>query len=153
MRVGTTVLIREAQPRDAREVGELLTQLGPWPVNALEAAERLARGNETVFVADAERRLVGLLSAWSQLPIWRARPEARVTAMVVRSETRGQGIGTALMERAVQWARDAGCEGIELTSGMRAEREPAHRFYEALAFRRTGYWFWLPVTKDRIERQ
>jgi aminoglycoside 6'-N-acetyltransferase I len=151
MRADMTALIHEAQPSDAREVGELLTQLG-YRVNALEAAERLARGNETVFVADTERRLVGLLSAWSQLPIWRARREARVTAMVVRSETRRQGIGTALMERAVQWARDAGCEGIELTSGMRAEREAAHRFYEAFGFRRTSYRFWLPVTEDGVER-
>ena len=101
MCVGTTVLIREAQPSDAREVAELLTQLG-YPVNGPEAEERLARGNETVFVADTERRLVGLQSIWSQLPIARARPVARVTAMVVRSETRGRGIGTALIERAVQ---------------------------------------------------
>src|SRR5262245_43591373 len=152
MCVGTTVLVREAQPSDAREVGELLAQLG-YPVDRLEAAERLARGNETVFVADSGRRLVGLLSVWSQLPIARARPVARVTAMVVRSETRRRGIGTALMERAVQWTRDAGCEGIELTSGMRAERETAHRFYEALGFRRTAYRFWLPLAEDRIERQ
>jgi GNAT superfamily N-acetyltransferase len=152
MWMNTTVLIREAQPGDARAVGELLAELG-YPVNALEAAERLARGNETVFVAETQRQLVGLLSAWSQLPIWRSRPEARVTAMVVRSETRGQGVGTALMERAVQWARDAGCEGIELTSGMRAEREPAHRFYETFGFRRTSYGFRLPVTDDRIEHR
>jgi GNAT superfamily N-acetyltransferase len=145
--MAATVLIREAQPGDAREVAELLTQLG-YPVDAVEAAERLARGNETVFVADTGRGLVGVLSVWSQLPLWRARPEARVTAMVVRSDTRGQGIGTALMERAVQWARAAGCGGIELTSGMRAEREPAHRFYEAFGFRRTSYGFWLPVTED-----
>jgi GNAT superfamily N-acetyltransferase len=150
--VGRTILIREAQPSDAREIGELLAQLG-YPVNAPEAAQRLARANEAVFVADTERRLVGLLSVWSQLPIARAQPVARVTAMVVRSEMRGRGIGTALMERAVQWARDAGCEGIELTSGMRAEREPAHRFYEALGFHRTAYRFWLPVTDDQIERR
>jgi aminoglycoside 6'-N-acetyltransferase I len=148
---GRNVFIREAQPSDARDVGELLTQLG-YPVDAFEAAERLARGNETVFVADTERQLEGLLSAWRQLPLWRARPEARITAMVVRSETRRQGIGTALMERAVKWAHDAGCEGIELTSGMRVEREPAHRFYEAFGFRRRSYGFWLPVAENRIER-
>jgi GNAT superfamily N-acetyltransferase len=141
----TTLQIREARPGDARDVGELLGQLG-YPVDALQAAERLARGNETVLVADSGRDVVGLLSVWTQLPLWRARPEARVTAMVVRAEVRGRGVGTALMERAVQWARDAGCAGIELTSGARAEREPAHRFYEGFGFRRTSYGFWLPLT-------
>lgn len=150
--MATSIVIREAQPSDARGVGELLTQLG-YPLSTAEAAGRLARGNQAAFVADTERRLVGLLTVWSQLLIARARPVARVTAMVVRCETRGQGIGTALMERAVQWARDAGCEGVELTSGMRAEREPAHRFYEALGFHRTAYRFWLPITEDPIERQ
>lgn len=144
MWMDTTTVIREARLDDAREVGGLLTDLG-YPVTAPEAAERLARGSETVFVAVIQGRLVGLLSIWSQLPIARARPVARITAMVVRSETRGRGIGATLMERAVQWARDAGCEGIELTSGMRAEREAAHRFYEARGFHRTSYRFWLSI--------
>lgn len=145
MCMGTTVLIREAQPGDAREVAELLTQLG-YPVTATEALERLARGNETVYVADTERRLVGLLSLWSQLPIAHARPMARVTAMVVRSETRRRGVGAALIDRAVRWARDAGCEGIELTSAISPEREAAHRFYEGRGFHRTSYRFWLPTS-------
>jgi GNAT superfamily N-acetyltransferase len=150
--VETTVLVREARPGDAAEVAELLAQLG-YPVDTAEAAERLARGNETVFVADTRPGVAGLLSVWSQLPIGRARPQARVTAMVVRSEARGRGIGVALMERAVRWARDAGCEGIELTSGMRAERERAHGFYETFGFHRTSYRFWLPIADGRAERR
>jgi aminoglycoside 6'-N-acetyltransferase I len=152
VRVDTTMSIREAQPSDAQEVAELLGQLG-YPVDPAEAAERLARGNETVFVAASEGRLMGLLSVWSQLPLARARPQARITVMVVRSETRRHGVGRALMQRAVQWALDANCEGVELTSGIRAEREPAHRFYEALGFRRRSYGFWLSMTKKRIEGQ
>jgi GNAT superfamily N-acetyltransferase len=49
------------------------------------------------------------------------------------------------MKRAVEWARNAGCEGIELTSGMRPEREAAHRFYEDLGFQKTSYRFWRPI--------
>jgi len=145
----TTTIIREAQLGDAQEVGELLEELG-YPVTTPEAAERLARRNETVFVAVIRGRLVGLLSIWSQLPIAQARPVARITAMVVRAEARARGVGAALMERAVQWARDAGCDGIELTSGMRSEREPAHRFYEARGFHRTSYRFWLPLTATDV---
>jgi aminoglycoside 6'-N-acetyltransferase I len=137
------MVIREAVPGDAPQVAELLTELG-YPVGASEAAERLARGAEAVFVAADGSRLLGLLAIWGQLPIAHARPTARVTALVVRSGARQQGIGRMLVEQALDWARSAGCEGVELTSGIRPEREDAHRFYEGLGFRRTSYRFWLP---------
>jgi hypothetical protein len=46
-----TVVIRETEPTDASDVAELLGVLG-YPVDASEAAARLARRNETVFVAE-----------------------------------------------------------------------------------------------------
>jgi GNAT superfamily N-acetyltransferase len=145
VRTSKTAVIHEADSADAPQVSELLTELG-YPTSVAEAAERLARGAESVLVADDGRRLLGLLSIWSQLPIARAKPVARITALVVRSETRGQGIGKMLMEHAVTWARDAGCDGIELTSGMRSEREQAHQFYAALGFQKTSYRFWLSLS-------
>jgi GNAT superfamily N-acetyltransferase len=139
-----TVAIHAADFVDAPQVAELLTELG-YPTSATEAAERLARRADSILVADDGTRLLGLLAIWSQLPIARAKPVARITAMVVRSETRGQGVGKRLMEHAVKWARDAGCEGIELTSGLRTEREQAHEFYESLGFQKTSYRFWLSL--------
>lgn len=146
-----TVVIRETTQADAGEVADLLGVLG-YPVDAPEAAARLARGNERVFVAEDDGQIQGLLSVWTQLPIARARPVARVTAMVVRPASQGKGIGTALMDRAIDWAKDGGCEGIELTSGIRDERETAHAFYESRGFQRTAYRFWLPITEDRVDR-
>jgi hypothetical protein len=55
------------------------------------------------------------------------------------------------MQHAVRWARNAGCEGIELTSGIRAERELAHKVYEGVSFVRTSCSFWLPLTEDEAE--
>jgi GNAT superfamily N-acetyltransferase len=138
------ILIRDALPADAPGVAELLTELG-YPLDTAGAAERLARGIEAVFVAAEGTRILGLLAVWSQLPIARARPVARVTAMVVRSQARRRGVGKLLMERALEWAQAAGCEGVELTSGIHADREDAHRFYESLGFQKTSYRFWLPL--------
>lgn len=125
-------------------MSELLSELG-YPVSAAEAAERLTRAQETVLVADEGSRLMGLLAIWSQLPITHARPTARVTALVVRSEAQGRGVGRRLLEHAVGWAREAGCEGIELTSGLRPERERAHAFYETFGFQRTSLRYWLAL--------
>jgi GNAT superfamily N-acetyltransferase len=125
-------------------VAELLAELG-YPISGTEAAKRLQRGAETVFVAASGPRLLGLIAVSSQLAIARAGPVARVTAMVVREDARHRGHGRLLMERAVEWAAVAGCEGIELTSGLRPEREGAHVFYERFGFTRTSFRFWLPL--------
>jgi len=146
--VDRTILIREAAHEDAPQIAELLSELG-YPLSASEAGVRLARSSETVFVAADGPSLVGLLAISSQFPIARPRPVARITAMIVRSGARRRRLGTALMERAVEWARSAGCEGIELTSGIRPEREGAHRFYERCGFVKTSYRFWLPFTDHR----
>ena len=142
--IATNIVLREAVPEDAQQVAELLTELG-YPADASEAAKRLERATEAVFVAAEGPGLLGLVAIWRQLPISHSRPTARVTAMVVRSGARQRGIGRMLLERAVSWARRAGCEGVELTSGIRPERHDAHRFYESLGFQKTSYRFWLPL--------
>ena len=146
------MVIRQAESADAPQVAELLGELG-YPTNASETAERLARGTEAIFVAvDNQKTLAGLIAIWSQLPLVRARPVARITAMVVRSDSRRQGIGRSLVERATSWASSAGCEGIELTSGIGPEREDAHRFYEGLGFQRTSHRFWMPLNNQSAVR-
>jgi len=90
--------------------------------------------------------LAALATGW-QLP--HARPLARVTALVVRASARGRGAGRRLMARAEQLAREAGCEGVELTSGLGPDREAAHRLYEALGYRRTSYRFCHRLDLDR----
>jgi GNAT superfamily N-acetyltransferase len=136
--------VRAASVADAAQVAELFAELG-YPMDEGEAARRLARGPESAFVAGDGGRLLGLMTICRQQLIVHARPTARVTALVVRSEARRRGVGAALMARAVEWAREAGCEGVELTSGKRPERAAAHRFYEGLGFERNSYRFWLRV--------
>ena len=54
--------------------------------------------------------------------------------VVVASAARGQGIGEALVRRAVELARAAGAEAVDLTS--RPSREAANRLYLRLGFQR-----------------
>ena len=60
------------------------------------------------------------------------RPYAVVENVVVDSACRGRGFGEALMRRAVELAREAGCYKVMLTSNR--QRLDAHRFYERLGF-------------------
>ncbi len=66
-------------------------------------------------------------------------PEAIVEDVAVHPEAQGQGIGRALMEHAMQLAREAGCYKLALSSNQR--REQAHAFYERLGFARHGVSF------------
>ena len=55
------------------------------------------------------------------------------------------GVATALLAAAEQRAREWGCDLLEVSSGRRPERDPAHALYRAAGFADTGersmrYW-------------
>jgi ribosomal protein S18 acetylase RimI-like enzyme len=62
---------------------------------------------------------------------WRATIEGVRTS----SSARGEGIGTKLIQYAIQRAKDRACQLVQLTSDK--QREDAIRFYEALGFQAT----------------
>jgi len=65
------------------------------------------------LVAVADGRVIGSISIQRD-----AHPVTRHTAsigMFVTSGWRGRGVGTALMEEGMRWARDAGVERVDLT--------------------------------------
>jgi ribosomal protein S18 acetylase RimI-like enzyme len=67
----------------------------------------------------------------------------RIAVLVVSDGARGRGIGAALVEHAMSEARERGCVGVELTSGV--DREAAHAFYRAQGFVSTSLKFFRAV--------
>jgi GNAT superfamily N-acetyltransferase len=61
--------------------------------------------------------------------------------VVVAQGARGQGIGKRMMEYANEICRQKGCYKMTFSSNM--NRDPAHRFYESLGFRKHGYSFYI----------
>lgn len=57
---------------------------------------------------------------------------ARIEDVVVDGVVRGNGIGEALVRHALNIAREAGADGVALTSNPR--REAANRLYQRLGF-------------------
>ncbi len=129
--------IREAGPEDARAVARLLEELGypDEPGRIVGRVGRFAADPSSRFlVAEDSGELVGLASA-SVMPL--AHEEGswcRLSALVVARGRRRSGAGSALVEAVELFARERGCALVEVTSGERAEREAAHRFYAALGY-------------------
>lgn len=64
---------------------------------------------------------------------------AEIVELVVSSATRGQGIGTMLVNEAIEYAKNNECVGITLVSnGIRVN---AHHFYQQLGFNKSHVGF------------
>ena len=71
---------------------------------------------------------LSFLPGLSRRGSWRAQLEA----VRVGSELRGQGVGAAMVEWAIDESRRRGCSLVQLTTDK--SRRDAHRFYERLGF-------------------
>jgi GNAT superfamily N-acetyltransferase len=130
----TRPTIRQASTADASSIAPLLGELGyPAPADALPARlERMAVEGQHVLLAELEGQVVGLATLYLRAVIVDEAPFARLAALIVAEESRGTGVGSALVAEAERLAREAGCSKIEVTSGLR--RPDAHEFYRRLGF-------------------
>ena len=71
-----------------------------------------------------------------------------IEAVHIRPGLQGQGLGTRMMQWAIDYAREAGCGMVQLTSSNL--RPDAHRFYERLGFEHTHAGFKLYLGEYQI---
>ena len=139
----TTVSVRPAHVDDAPLVQALLLELG-YQADNDEVRDRLEMlaglpCDPVLLALDANQVPLGLIALhWTpmlQIPGQRAR----ITALVVREEARGQGAGRILVDAGAELAKAAGCKSLELTTAM--HRSEAHAFYQAIGFKQTAIQF------------
>jgi RimJ/RimL family protein N-acetyltransferase len=121
-----------------REEGRWILGTGPW--RSVTDERRYLRSIErypdaAVLVAEDEARIVGRLSL-SRDPHPASRHVADLGLMVAESHRR-RGVGRAMLDEAVLWARTAGVRKLELH--VFPWNEPALGLYEAFGFEREGY--------------
>jgi RimJ/RimL family protein N-acetyltransferase len=141
-------VIRPARPEDASalaalgravglEDGAWLLTTDGWRSTAderryLRALKRFP--DAAVYVADDDGEVVGRLSL-ARDPHPASRHVADLGLMVAASHRR-RGLGTALLDQAVTWARGTGVRKLELH--VFPWNEPAIRLYETFGFEREG---------------
>ena len=114
---------------------KLIPQMGihKIPPTREELAMLLNTHGATLLIArhpDARSEIVGALS----LTIYRVPTGVRsiVEDVVVDDRMRRQGIGEMLVRRAIELAREAGANGVTLTS--HPQREAANQLYISMGF-------------------
>jgi GNAT superfamily N-acetyltransferase len=142
--------IRPAASGDAAPLGRLLEQLG-YPTDAATIPERIeklhARPGTMVLVAEGEHgEVLGVVTVHLFQSIHSSEPAAWLTSLVVEEKARGQGIGSALVARAEDWAIQHGALRLSLTSAFHRER--AHEFYKTRDYEHTG----VRLTKVFVNR-
>ncbi|MFJ9728060.1 GNAT family N-acetyltransferase [Streptomyces sp. NPDC101209] len=146
----------EIRPATADDVPEIVAMLADDPLGAqrespddlapyLAALERLtADPHQHLVVAVREGRVVGTLQL-TIIPGLSRRGATRsiIEAVRIHADERGSGLGTRLIEWAIDASRREGCQLVQLTSD--STRTDAHRFYERLGFTASHVGFKLPL--------
>jgi ribosomal protein S18 acetylase RimI-like enzyme len=126
-------VLGEATDEAAAALARLLPQLSSSaPPLDRPALHRIVScdANTVLLARDAAGAVVGMLTLVA-FPI-PSGVRARVEDVVVDEAARGQGVGAALTEAAVQLARRSGARTVDLTS--RPSRGAANRLYQRLGF-------------------
>ena len=134
--------VRRAGAADAEAIGRLLhdfnTEFGDITPGPQTLAERvrtlLGEGELTVLVGGPGPDGLALLRF--RPAIWTSALECYLAELYVVPGRRGQGLGRALMEAAIEVARAEGADHMDLGTGE--DDVAARALYESLGFDNTG---------------
>ncbi|MCU1536900.1 MAG: GCN5-related N-acetyltransferase [Humibacillus sp.] len=140
------VLIRRAGPDDALVVAALHLQFArglgmpsePGYLDRFVDAWLASRSDRPTWLAESRGEHAGLLETQRLRPLpWPGRPDVswlHVGGLFVAPTCRDRGVGRALTEAMITWARTSDVRGIRVN----APDDPAREFYERLGFTSPG---------------
>lgn len=102
------------------------------PIDEVDPSTLLDSDEKVVFLAEVDGKLAGqvkLITWWNGY--------AYIDDLIVNPEFRGQGVGRALMEAAIQWSRERRFPGIMLET--QDDNVAACKLYEACGFILGGF--------------
>ncbi len=136
--------VSEATEELYKTLERLIPQLGPHKVPpTFEELRKLVTSESSMLLVARQSKeddpIVGILS----LTIYRVPTGLRsiIEDVIVDERARRQGIGEALVRYAIGLAREAGADGVSLTSNP--QREAANQLYKSMGFelRKTNPYF------------
>jgi ribosomal protein S18 acetylase RimI-like enzyme len=130
--------VRRADVGDADDIGRLLhdfnteyEEITPGPAALAERIRRLLDAGDTAVLLAGDGP-DGLAVLRFRPSIWTVGLECYLAELYVVPQLRGQGRGRALMEAAIELARERGADYMELNTGE--DDVAARALYERLGF-------------------
>ncbi len=124
-------ILDKLTPEVATRIRELLTQLSRTHKDPGEIPEQYIREiidspYHDILIAESDNNQIVGIALLSIIANFKNK-KAYLEDFVTDDNVRGQGIGSALWDAMLNWAREKGCVELNFTSGY--DRETAHRFY------------------------
>jgi GNAT superfamily N-acetyltransferase len=131
-----------SEPDEAETVAQLLTEFRDhnghdWPSDnsILASVERLLEDPGTEYLLgspDDDSPPAGVSQLRFRHSVWMAAPDCWLEDLFVREAARGSGLGSALIELAIERARARGCRRVELDTSE--ANKGARRLYAKHGF-------------------
>lgn len=135
--------IRKCQESDIIEVYNLICELKNEKFDYYKfeiAFKKKINDEKNYYILGVENsNIIGFLSLVVDYQLHHAAKVATIEELIVSSKYRSKGMGKALINRAIDYAKSKNCDVLELTSGF--SREQAHNFYEKNGFKKSSYKF------------
>ncbi len=128
---GDKISIRSAKWTDLDSIMAIETEANPhhpWPQIWFE--KELTRSYSRFFIAELEEKVVGYC-VW-----WLAPYRAEILNVATRSENRRRGVARELLKVAIESAKKAALETVDLE--VRVDNDHAIAFYQGLGFEKVG---------------
>lgn len=126
--------LTEFSPKTAEEIRELTKQIGKnyKELSDQDVKDMLVSKTNTLLVARAEEKIVAMIT----LLIFRIPyvKKGYIDDLVVDTAFRKHGLGTILLKKALEIAKENGVSYVDLTA--HPKREAGNKLYEKLGFKK-----------------
>ncbi|WP_281542102.1 GNAT family N-acetyltransferase [Maribacter aestuarii] len=149
-------LIREALPEDMSQVLKLVKELAVFEKepDEVEVTEQdLVKDGFSdpkkfqCFVAESETDIVGMALVYPRYSTWKG-PVIHLEDLIITENMRGSGLGTALLNKVVQYGHGLGVKRISWE--VLDWNEPAINFYESKGARVMRDWDVVQLNEQGI---
>ena len=138
--------IRSARPSDRQFVLDLADRLVDFDVPSWRPKPELIEGDrralaeyfnepkpdEALYVAELDGAPAGCAYLVTLVDYFNQRPHAHLSVLAVAKQAEGQGVGSALLDQCVVWAKERGSDRLTLSALVTNSR--ARALYERKGF-------------------
>lgn len=151
--------VRPAEKRDVGVIMGFIKELAEYEGLAHEviadetSLERFLFGQHPVaeaLIAEFQTTPIGFALYFTTFSTFVGRPGLYLEDLYVRTNMRGKGVGTLLLQHVARLARERGCGRLEWS--VLNWNKPAIRFYEALGARAMDDWTVYRLTDDHLSK-